>query len=86
MSVASMEPRVALIVGAGRGLGRATALELARRGFAVVAGEVQNLSFEREIGKIIGYQDAMAQIAAQRYNRAIRRSIQTLATAVFLPI
>jgi hypothetical protein len=50
------------------------------------AGEVQNLSFEREIGKIIGYQDAMAQIAAQRYNRTVRRSIQTLATAVFLPI
>jgi hypothetical protein len=50
------------------------------------AGEVQNLSFEREFGKIIGYQDAMAQIAAQRYNRTIRRSVQTLATAIFLPI
>lgn len=50
------------------------------------AGEVQNLSFERELGKMIAYQDAMAQIAAQRYNRVIRRSVQTLATAVFLPI
>ena len=48
--------------------------------------DVQNLSFEREIGKIIGYQDAMAIIAAQRYNRTIRRSLQSIATAVFLPI
>jgi len=47
---------------------------------------VSNLSFEREFGKIIAYQDAMAQIAAQRTNRTIRRAIQTLATAVFLPI
>ncbi|MEO8631462.1 MAG: hypothetical protein ABI612_25710, partial [Betaproteobacteria bacterium] len=45
-----------------------------------------NLSFEREFGKIIAYQDAMAQIAAQRTNRTIRRVVQTLATAVFLPI
>ena len=45
-----------------------------------------NLSFERELGKIIAYQDAMAQIAAQRTNRTIRRVVQTLATAVFLPI
>jgi hypothetical protein len=50
------------------------------------SGDVQNLSFERELGKIIGYQDAMALIAAQRYNRAIRRTVQTLATAVFLPL
>lgn len=48
--------------------------------------DAQNLSFEREIGKIIGYQDAMAMIAAQRYNRTIRRAIQTISTAVFLPI
>jgi hypothetical protein len=50
------------------------------------AGDVQNLSFEREFGKIIAYQDAMALIAAQRYNRTIRRTVQTLATAVFLPL
>ena len=49
-------------------------------------GSVSNLSFEREFGKIIAYQDAMAQIAAQRTNRTIRRVVQTLATAVFLPI
>jgi hypothetical protein len=47
---------------------------------------VPNLSFERELGKMIAYQDMMAQIAAQRTNRTIRRVVQTLATAVFLPI
>ena len=51
-----------------------------------IAGDVRNLSFEREFGKMIGYQDVMAQIAAQRTNRLIRRVVQSLATAVFLPI
>jgi hypothetical protein len=50
------------------------------------AGEGPNLSFEREIGKLIGYQDVMARVAAQRTNRVIRRSVQFIATAVFLPI
>jgi len=50
------------------------------------AGDLRNLSFEREFGKMIAYQDVMAQIAAQRTNRVIRRVVQTLATAVFLPI
>jgi hypothetical protein len=35
---------------------------------------------------MIAYQDVMAQIAAQRTNRMIRRVVQTLATAAFLPI
>ena len=51
-----------------------------------MTGDVRNLSFEREFGKMIGYQDVMAQIAAQRANRTIRRIVQSLATAVFLPI
>ena len=51
-----------------------------------MADDVRNLSFERELGKMIAYQDVMAQIAAQRANRTIRRIVQSLATAVFLPI
>ena len=47
---------------------------------------VANLSFEREIGKLIAYQDTLALIMAQRTNRTIRRVTQSLATAVFLPI
>jgi len=45
-----------------------------------------NLSFEREIGKLIAYQDALALVMAQRTNRTIRRVTQSLATAVFLPL
>ncbi len=51
-----------------------------------IAGDARNLSFEREFGKMIAYQDVMAQIAAQRTNRIIRRVVQSIATAVFLPI
>lgn len=50
------------------------------------SGDVANLSFEREFGKMIAYQDVMADVAAQRTNRMIRRVVQTLATAVFLPL
>jgi len=49
-------------------------------------GDVRNLSFEREFGKMIAYQDVMAEVAAQRTNRIIRRVVQTVATAAFLPI
>jgi hypothetical protein len=45
-----------------------------------------NLSFEREIGRLIGYQDALALVMAQRTNRTIRRFTQSVATAMFLPI
>lgn len=48
--------------------------------------DVRNLSFEREFGKMIAYQDVMAEVAAQRTNRVIRRVVQTVATAAFLPI
>jgi hypothetical protein len=51
-----------------------------------IAGDARNLSFEREFGKMIAYQDVMARTAAQRTNRTIRRVVQTLATAAFLPI
>jgi hypothetical protein len=45
-----------------------------------------NLSFEREIGKLVAYQDTLALVMAQRTNRTIRRFSQSLATAVFLPL
>ena len=50
------------------------------------SGDVLNLSFEREFGKMIAYQDVMAEVAAQRTNRIIRRIVQTVGAAVFLPI
>lgn len=51
-----------------------------------MGGPASNLSFEREFGKMIATQDTAAQVAAQRTNRTIRKVVQTLATAVFLPI
>lgn len=51
-----------------------------------MGGEVRNLSFEREFGKLIGETDMMARIVAGRTQRTIVRVIQNLATAVFLPI
>ena len=45
-----------------------------------------NLSFERETGKLIAYQDTLALVMAQRTNRTIRRFTQGLATAMFLPL
>jgi hypothetical protein len=50
------------------------------------AGSIQNLSYEREFGKIIGNLDVLSKIVADKNNRTIVRVVQSLATAVFLPI
>lgn len=50
------------------------------------AGPVHNLSFEREFGKIIGSLDVLSKIIADKENRTIVKVIQSLATAVFLPV
>jgi hypothetical protein len=47
---------------------------------------VQNLSYEREFGKIIGNLDVLSKIVADKNNRTIVKVVQSLATAVFLPI
>jgi hypothetical protein len=49
-------------------------------------GPVRNLSFEREFGKIIGSLDVLSKIIADKENRTIVKVIQSLASAVFLPI
>jgi hypothetical protein len=49
-------------------------------------GPVQNLSFEREFGKVIGSLDVLSKIVADKNNRTVVKVIQSLATAVFLPI
>lgn len=49
-------------------------------------GEVQNLSFEREFGKVIALQDMLALFVEDRTNRSITRVIQSAASFVFLPI
>ena len=50
------------------------------------AASVRNLSFEREFGKIIGSLDVLSKIIADKDNRTIVKVIQSLATAVFLPV
>ncbi len=50
------------------------------------AGPVINLSYERLFGKLIALQDGMARIVAQSSNRRIKTIIQSVASAVFIPI
>jgi len=50
------------------------------------AGPVQNLSFEREFGKLINSLDVLSKIAAGKNDRTVTKIVQSLATAVFLPI
>ncbi len=49
-------------------------------------GEIQNLSFEREFGKLIAQQDLLALLIEDRSNRSISRVFQNAASFVFLPI
>lgn len=47
---------------------------------------VANISFERLMGKIIGRQDMIAELIADRSSRTFRHVVQGMASAVFLPI
>jgi hypothetical protein len=47
---------------------------------------VQNLSFEREFGRMIGNLDLLSTIVADKTNRTVVKAIQSMATAVFLPV
>jgi hypothetical protein len=48
--------------------------------------EVQNLSFEREFGRIIGLLDLAARLIADKNGRLVSRAAQSLATSLFLPV
>ena len=50
------------------------------------AAPAPNLSFEREFGKMIASLDVLSKIVAGKHNRTVVKMIQSLATAVFLPI
>jgi hypothetical protein len=49
-------------------------------------GDVPNLSYEREFGKLIAYQDLLAVVIEDRGNRTISRVFQGAASFIFLPI
>jgi hypothetical protein len=55
----------------------------------LLSNEIQpsaNLSFEREFGKMIGNLDLLSKIVADKTNRSVVKVVQSMATAVFLPI
>ena len=49
-------------------------------------GEETNLSYERLFGKLIALQDTMAVIMEEKTQRVIKKVLQRMATAIFLPI
>lgn len=49
-------------------------------------GNEQNLSFEREIGRMIGRTDLYAVALSEKSQRGLSRFTQGIATALFLPI
>lgn len=49
-------------------------------------GEPANLSYEREFGKIIAHLDFASTLVADKNHRVVVRVVQTLATAVLLPV
>lgn len=49
-------------------------------------GEVSNLSFEREFGRVIGLLDVLADVVEDETERTVTRVVQNLTTAVFLPV
>lgn len=52
----------------------------------LLANEGENLSFEREFGRVIGSLDVLSKIIADKTNRSVVRMAQGVATAVFLPL
>lgn len=49
-------------------------------------GEVNNLSFEREMGRIIGILETLTDLLEIKTERMVIRVVQGIATAAFLPI
>jgi hypothetical protein len=51
-----------------------------------INAEGQNLSFEREFGRVIGLLDLAARIIEDQTGRLVSRAAQSLATSLFLPV
>ena len=51
-----------------------------------LSNQAPNLSFEREFGKMIGNLDLLSNTIADKGKRTVVRVVQSMATAVFLPV
>ncbi|MDQ3060044.1 MAG: hypothetical protein M3R45_11060 [Pseudomonadota bacterium] len=51
-----------------------------------IAGAERNLSFEREFGKIIGRLDLLAEVASEKYRRAVISYVQNLVGGTFFQL
>lgn len=49
-------------------------------------GEVNNLSFEREFGRVIGTLEVLTDVIEYKTERTVVRVVQNMASAVFLPL
>lgn len=49
-------------------------------------GAVNNLSFEREFGRVIGLLEVLTDVVERKTERNVVRVVQNMATAVFLPL
>lgn len=49
-------------------------------------GEINNLSFEREVGRVIGILETLTDLVEIKTERMVVRIVQSIATAAFLPI
>ena len=49
-----------------------------------ISGVARNLSFEREFGKIIGRLDLVAEVATEKYRRAVISYVQNFVGGTFL--
>ncbi|GAB4167681.1 MAG: lipoprotein [Rhodocyclaceae bacterium] len=58
----------------------------ARGELLLLSNEASNLSFEREIGRMLGSLDLLAVVLAGKQQRVIAKVIQNVATALFLPV
>lgn len=65
---------------------RDSAGELVLVSNSMVPGQDQNLSFEREFGKLIATQDTLAMIIEDKSSRVIRTGVVNVASMLFLPI
>jgi NAD(P)-dependent dehydrogenase (short-subunit alcohol dehydrogenase family) len=83
MNTENLEGRVALVTGAGQGMGRAVALTLASRGATVVVNDFNSVAAERVADELRAAGSQAIAIAADVINSAAVRAMVEQAVAAF---